>query len=123
MFIQRNANPWDMNWEDCMIRAISLALHKPYMEVHDDMLQLAYDKDWKITELRTGWTYIVNNGYEACDVGDYKRTVKQYATDITEPRIVVVNGHMTYCEGGDWFDTWNPARYKVNYVFRKVKEN
>lgn len=120
MFIEKNANPWQMNEEDCMIRAITLATGKEYMEVHDDMVQLAYDKNWELTELRTGWTYLVNNGYEACDLGDYKRTVKQYATDIQEPRIVVVNGHMTYCDGGNWFDTWNPARYRVKYVFRKV---
>lgn len=123
MFIEKNANPWGVNEEDCMIRAITLATGKDYMEVHDDMLQLAYDKDWDITELRTGWTYLVNNGYEALDFDECKCTVKQYATEMKEPRVVVVKGHMTFTEKGNIYDTWNCSKYRVKYAFRKSNSN
>nr|DAR20626.1 MAG TPA: hypothetical protein [Caudoviricetes sp.] len=91
MFIEHNENPYNKNMDDCLIRAIAKG---------------------------TGWQYLVSNGWECCEL-EWGCTVKQYAKIITEPRIVIVNGHATYTEGGNVYDTWNCNRYKVQSVFRK----
>lgn len=118
MFIEYNANPYGVNIDDCLIRAITLGTGKDYMDVMDGLIEIADANGWEIDETRTGWQYLVNNGYECCEL-EGRWTVKQYAEQITEPSIVVVNRHATFTKDGNTFDTWNPNRYKVKYAFRK----
>lgn len=118
MFIEYNANPYGKNIDDCMIRAITRATGKDYMEVFDGLCEVADSKGWEIDETRTGWLYLTSNEWECCEV-EGRWTVNQYSKSITDPRLVIVNGHMTYCEGGNVFDTWNCLRYRVKRVFRK----
>lgn len=120
MFIECNANPYGVNIDDCLIRAITLGTGKDYMDVMDGLIDIADANGWEIDETRTGWQYLVNNGYECCEL-EGRCTVKQYAEQITEPRIVVVKGHATFTKEGNIYDTWNPSRYKVKYVFRRIK--
>lgn len=117
-FIEYNANPYGKNIDDCLIRAITKATGKPYMEVFDGLCEVADKMDWDIDELRTGRKYLTSNGWEYCEL-EGQWTVKQYAEQITDPSIVIVSGHATYTEGGNTFDTWNPNRYMVKRVFRK----
>lgn len=118
-FIEYNANPYGANIDDCICRAITNATGKPYMEVFDGLCAVADDNDgWDIDELRTAWTYLMSIGWECCEI-EGRWTVKQYTEHVTEPRLIVVNGHMTYSEGGNVYDTWNCNRYKVSRVFRK----
>lgn len=118
MFIEYNANPYGVNIDDCLIRAITKATGKDYMDVMDGLIGVADSNGWEIDETRTGWKYLTSIGWQCCEL-EGRWTVKQYAEQIQDPRIVFVRGHATYCEGGDTFDTWNCNRYKVNYVFRK----
>lgn len=119
-FIEYNANPYNKNVDDCIIRAITKATGKDYMDVMDGLIAVADSKGWEIDELRTMWKYLTSNGWECCEL-DGRWTVKQYAEQATEPSIVVVNNHATYVEYGNIYDTWNPSRYKVKRVFRKCK--
>lgn len=118
MFIEHNENPYNKNMDDCLIRAIAKGTGKPYMEIMDELIDVADAMGWEIDELRTGWQYLISNGWECCEL-EYGCTVKQYTKMINEPRIVIVNGHATYTEGGNVYDTWNCNRYKVKRVFRK----
>lgn len=118
MFIEYNANPYKVNIDDCLIRAITLGTGNDYMDVMDGLIEIADANGWEIDEMRTGWQYLTNNGWQCCEL-EGRYTVKQYAEQITEPRIVVVNGHATFTKDGNTFDTWNTNRYKVKYAFRK----
>lgn len=118
MFIEYNANPYKVNIDDCLIRAITLGTGNDYMDVMDGLIEIADANGWEIDEMRTGWQYLISNGWECCEL-EWGCTVKQYTKIITEPRIVIVNGHATYTEGGNVYDTWNCNRYKVQRVFRK----
>lgn len=119
MFIETNANPYDKHIDDCAIRAITLATKKDYFDVMDGLIDVADEHDWAIDELRTVNKYLVSIGWECCVLEGCKPTVKQFANKITDPRIVIVNGHATFTEKGNTYDTWNPNRYRVNYVYRK----
>lgn len=118
MFIETNVNPYGENLDDCLIRAITLGTGKDYYDVMDGLIEIADNNGWEIDEMRTGWKYLVDNGWEACELAN-PTTVKQYASMFTDPRIVVVKGHATFTKDGNIYDTWSPARYRVNYVFRK----
>lgn len=118
-FIEYNANPYGANIGDCICRAITKATGKPYMEVFDGLCAVADEHDdWDIDELRTMNCYLISIGWQYCEL-NCKPTVKQFAEAITEPRILVVNGHATCTMDGNVYDTWNPNRYKVKHVFRK----
>ncbi len=121
-FIEYNANPYGANIGDCICRAITKATGKPYMEVFDGLCEVAdAHKEWDIDELRTMNSYLISIGWQYCEL-NCKPTVKQFSEQITDPRILVVNGHATYTEGGNVYDTWNPNRYRVTHVFRKCIE-
>lgn len=122
MFIEYNAHPYGVNIDDCAIRAITCATGKDYFDVMDGLIDAADEHDWAIDELRTINKYLISIGWEFCELEGYKPTVKQFATEITDPRIVIVNGHATFTENGNTYDTWNPNRYRVNYVFRKCNK-
>lgn len=119
MFIETNANPYNKCIGDCAIRAITLATGKDYFDVMDGLIDVADEHDWAIDELRTINKYLVSIGWEFCELEGYKPTVKQFAEAIADPRIVIVNGHATFTKNGNTYDTWNPNRYRVNYVYRK----
>nr|DAX87343.1 MAG TPA: hypothetical protein [Caudoviricetes sp.] len=119
MFIKKNMNPYNKCIDDCAIRAIALATKKDYMNVMDGLIAVADEHNWEIDELRTINKYLTSIGWEFCELKGHKPTVKQFATTITYPRIVIVNGHATFTKNGNTYDTWNCNRYRVNYVYRK----
>ena len=121
MFIETNANPYNVNIDDCIIRAITLATGKQYFDVFDDMIKIADDKDWEIDEIRTANEYLKGLGWQMYDVLGKAPTVKQYSKMYSDPEIVVVNGHATFTKDGNIYDTWNCSRYHVKYVFRKCE--
>lgn len=118
MFVEYNANPYGVNIDDCIIRAITKATGKDYFDVMDGLIDVADNNDWDIDELRTMIAYLSDIGWEWCDI-EGKWTVNQYAKEVKEPRILIVNNHATYTEGGNTYDTWNPNRYRIKYLFRK----
>lgn len=120
MFIEHNENPFHKNMDDCLIRAIAKGTGKPYMEVMDGLIAVADSKGWEIDEARTGAVYLNSIGWDLFEPST-RITVNQFSKIITDPRIVFVRGHATYTEGGNIYDTWNPSRYKVNYIFAKRK--
>lgn len=119
MFVEYNANPYGANIDDCIIRAITKGTGRNYFDVMDGLIDIADSNDgWEIDDIRTANKYLISNGWEFCLL-DGRCTVKQFSEQITDPRLIVVNGHMTYSEGGNVYDTWNCNRYKVKYVYRK----
>lgn len=102
-FIEYNANPYGKHIDDCIIRSITKATGKPYMDVMDGLIEVADSNGWECCELEGKWT------------------VKQFSKQATEPRIVIVNNHATYVEDGNIYDTWNCSRYRIKRIFRKRK--
>lgn len=118
MFVEYNANPYRVHINDCVIRAITCATGKDYFDVMDGLIDVGDEYDWEIDELRTMNAYLISIGWEYCEI-DCKPTVKQFSEQITDPRILVVNGHATCTKNGNTYDTWNCNRYKVKHIYRK----
>jgi hypothetical protein len=122
MFVKCNTNPWNKCIDDCGIRAIAKATGKDYFDVMDGLIAVADSHDdWDIDELRTINEYMLSIGWEAAEPTN-RVTVKQFAEQVTDPRVVIVKGHGTCTMNGNTYDTWNCNRYRVKWVYRKRLE-
>lgn len=119
MFVECNVNPYNKRIDDCAIRAITKATGKDYFDVMDGLIDVADSHgNWGIDELGTVHEYLTSIGWECCELKS-RVTVKQFAEQITDPRVVIVRGHATCTMNGNTYDTWNCNRYKVKSVYRK----
>lgn len=119
MFIEYNANPFNANIGDCMIRSISLALDMNYMDVFDGLIKIVNERGWELDEMRTGMQFLLDHDWEYVEPIS-KITVSKLSKEIKLPMVAICKDHATYLDGnGNILDTWNPGRYKVKYGFMK----
>lgn len=119
MFIEYNANPFNANIDDCMIRSISLALDMNYMDVFDGLIKIVDERGWELDEMRTGMQFLLDHDWEYVEPIS-RITISKLSKEIKSPMVAICKGHATYLDGnGNILDTWNPGRYKVKYGFMK----
>ena len=111
MWIPVNPNPGGRNVPDCVIRAISIALNKPWLEVSDELYAVAR-KDFSITSDDHVWgRYLFMLGFqpfllpESCPA-----CVTVHAFSRIFPRgtyIIGTGKHAVAVINGNYFDSWN----------------
>ena len=124
-FKEYNANPNGENIDDCVIRAISLVLHMDYWDVFDSLCEYA-DKSktgMEINSLGIFVAWLRDKGWEFRELTN-KMTVNQFCKQRQEngdngEYLGLVNGHMTAIINGQYWDTWNCGRYRLNFIFIK----
>lgn len=123
-FKEYNANPWGLNISDCVYRAISLVLDKPYREVVKELKAYA-GEDREPNNSNCFLPWLNTQGYEIREFNG-KMTVNQFlkALSITDDyttfnALLLVNGHMTAIKGGVCYDTWDCGRYKCQLLIIK----
>lgn len=121
MFKYLNRNPYGANIDDCVIRAISLALDIDYMQVFDDLCKIADELDSEVDRSDVFIKYLKSKNWEYYEP-KLDMTVKKLTDLSNDPALIVVNGHMTFVKDGNTYDTWNPNRYKVKYLFLNDNE-
>jgi hypothetical protein len=124
-FIKYNANPYLRNTEDCAIRAISKALDKPWRDVLMELTQLGASMGYMPNHRAVTTKYLKSKGW-TWHRGD-KRRMKDYhfkSTHIVQlhSNKVFRSGHLTYCDDGIIYDTWNCEGYKVDGYFNPPKK-
>lgn len=131
MFIEYNANPNGDNIDDCAIRAITKVMGLDYYEVFDELCELMDETPCAndINQSTVVKKFFDNHNCEIIQVTD-KLTVNQFCKTIKECRdidefnaMLIVNGHITACIAGDIYDTWNPSRYKVQFVVMPCEQS
>lgn len=123
MFVEYNANPNGDNIGDCVIRAITKVLNLDYWDVFDELCDLMDETPGAnyINQYSVFKKFFDNHGWEIREVTS-KRTVKQFAEQFNcLDYILLVRGHMTAICNGDIYDTWNPSRYRVQFVIIPCK--
>ena len=123
-FKEYNANPWGLNISDCVYRAISLVLNKPYREVVRELK--AYAGDNRNTNSGNCFLpWLKSQGY---DIREFvtKMTVNQFLNDLhigvdadKFNALLLVNGHVTAIKNGICYDTWNCGKYKCQLLIIK----
>lgn len=121
MFKYLNRNPYRANIDDCVIRAISLALDIDYMQVFDDLCKIADEIDSDVDRSDVFIKYLKSKNWGYYEP-KFDMTVKKMTDLSDDPAILVVNGHMTFIKDGNTYDTWNCNRYKVKYLFLNDNE-
>lgn len=117
----RNPNPKAARVGDCVIRALSIALEKPWDETYRELCDVGFDMCdmpssnavWGAMLRRHGWRrYTVPN----CFGDEY--TVADFANDHPYGKYVLsLHGHVVSLCDGDWMDTWDSGSEIVVYFW------
>lgn len=126
-FIDFNANPNDDNIDDCVIRAISIALDMNYWDVFDSLCEYA-GEDRQPNQCNVFLPWLINQGYEVREVIE-KITLSKFLSRLHKCKNVddvnmlcMLNGHLTVIKNGYCVDTWDCGRYKLNFIIVKEIE-
>lgn len=114
MFVYYNINPQGIKEEDCVCRAISLALGKDYNFVEYLLESNALHNNCDML-VKNCYRQMLEDKYglEAQN-GDFK-TVKEIASKLHNKIVLFrLNGHLTVAINGDIYDIWNCENEKVD---------
>ena len=108
-----NANPKGKITTDCVFRAISTAMDKPWKDVMMEMTELACKYGYVPTDTVCINKYLKKNGWIKCkqprwDNGS-KFTGKEFCFSVKQSPVVVTIGyhHVSCVKNGKIWDTWD----------------
>lgn len=120
-YIYANPNPKNRIVDDCVIRALSLALGKSWDEIHYALAkQSFFDKD--IMNANSVWgKYLENIGIERHNLPDkcpMCYSVKDFTNEHKKGVYILATGtHAVAVIDGDFYDTFNSGDYVPLYYF------
>ena len=113
-FEKYNKNPRNIKAADCVIRAISTALGKPWTQVYTDLTNLGFDLCRMPNEPTTYNKYLEKLGYKKQKMPKRKDntryTVEEFANELAvdgKTYIISIANHMTCLKNGTLIDLWN----------------
>jgi len=110
MFQEHNAHPKSIKTTDCVVRAISTAMNKEYMECRRELNQLK--RDWKFTSYKDTeflYKYFKVKGQPRIKGSDFT------LLHPTGTYVLKMAGHVTVCKDGLILDTWD-CTYRSVYT-------
>lgn len=121
-----NANPKGKHTDDCVIRAICLALGKDYNEVLMDMAQLQIKTGYSIGSDQLTQKYLEANGWikrsQPRTSEGKKVRGKVWLKSATETQIVSIGSHHLTCiKDGKVWDIWDCTDDCVGVYYTKRK--
>ena len=125
MFKEYNAHPKGIKTTDCVVRAISTAMNKDYMECRRELNQ--FKREWKFASYKdTECLYKYFENRPRLIFKAIKGQPRIKGTDFTElyPRgtfVLKMTGHITVCKDGVILDTWD-CTYRSVYTAWKIEQ-
>lgn len=125
-FIFVNPNPDGLFNGDCVIRAISVALNKPWDDIHLDLCALSHImKDMPSSDAVWG-KYLIDNGFQRyVAFPECKRcyTLKDFCEQNPNGIFVIATGtHAVGVIDGDYYDTADSGDCIPIYYYRKEED-
>jgi len=123
MFLEYNAHPKGIKTTDCVVRAISIAMNKEYMECRRELNQLK--RDWKFTSYKdTEFLYKFFEGKPRLIFKAIKGEPRIKGSSFTSlytrgTYVLKMTGHVTVCKDGVILDTWD-CTYRSVYTAWKI---
>lgn len=120
-YVYANTNPKNRIVDDCVIRALSLALGKSWDEIHYALAKQSYfDKD--IMNANAVWgKYLQDIGVERHNLPDkcpLCYSVRDFTNEHKKGVYILCSGsHVIAAIDGDWYDTFNSGDYPVLFYF------
>lgn len=107
MYKYYNANPYNNDISDCVIRSLSVLTDKSWREVYDELTDLAGDIGLMFDRVEFVENYLDNRYPRECH---YSKTVGEFAKEYPYGKYAVtMEGHITAIINGDIIDTFNPS--------------
>ena len=124
MWINENPNPVKKLTDDCVIRALSIILEKPWEFIYDELSDLGREM-YEPPISNTVWTrYLKENEFsrkiipDTCPDDCY--TVWQFTYDYPEGEYILGTGsHVVAVIDGDYYDTWDSGNEVPIYYFQR----
>lgn len=119
-FIFVNPNPDGNLVGDCVIRALSIAMNKPWDDVYMDLALRGFDMKDMPSSNRVWGEYLKENGWRRRVVPDdcpVCYTVRDFCGEYFRGTYILGTGtHVIAVINSDWMDTWNSAdEYPIYY--------
>ena len=122
MWIRLNANPAHRRVGDCVIRAISTATGKPWVEVYDELHLVGRNVYDMMSSNETWGLYLYRMGFEpfilpqACPKCI---TVREFTRHFPVGIYIIGTGnHAVAVIDGDYYDTWDSGDTVPAYFFK-----
>lgn len=123
MYKNINVNPACRRGDDCVIRALAIALDKTWEEVYIDLCIYGL-KNYDMPSANHVWgEYLINEGYTRHIIPDscpQCYTVRQFAEDSPKGTyILALHGHVVAVIDGEYCDTWDSGDEVPVYYWEK----
>ena len=122
MWIYANPNPANKNVPDCVIRAICIALNKPWLEVSDELYNIAR-QEYSVTCDDYVWgRYLYYLGFEPFLMpASCPRciTIEQFTKEYPYGTYIIGTGSHAVCViDGNYYDTWQSGAEVLSFFWR-----
>lgn len=122
-FVQYNANPKNNRTNDCVVRAISLATNKSWIDVYKELTELGMKKCLMMNDNKNWKAYLKQLGYQQHKMpkksDNTRYTVEEFADEVAEEDktyIVSIAKHLTVVKDKKLYDTFDCSKKSVcNY--------
>lgn len=122
MWVQTNPNPGKKNVGDCVIRAVSIALNKPWLEVYDELYSVGR-QEYDMPNSEAVWgLYLYRLGFEPfilprqCPMC---MTIKAFCKQFPKGTYIIGTGpHAVAVIDGNYYDTWDSGNEIASYYWR-----
>ena len=122
-FVNYNANPKQLRTGDCIIRAISFALNKDYIETYKELVEIGISKCDLINHKRVYELYLKNQGLDKQRMprkDNSRYTIEEFINEKAEANktyIISISKHLTVVVDKVLYDIWNCRSKKVGNYF------
>lgn len=122
MWIEANPNPGSKQVPDCVIRAICIALNKPWLEVSDELYSFAR-RDYSVTCDDNVWGhYLYSLGFEPFLLPSpcpRCMTIDEFTKMYPKGTYIIGTGkHAVAIIDGNYYDSWDSGNEIPSFFWR-----
>jgi len=124
-YCQPNKKDLKDQYGDCVIRALTKATNKEWVEIFDELVPIAKEKQCMPNSKPCYEAYILNNGFTYQGIsnkkGTKRPTVDRFAKD--HPKgiyILRVANHIVTVVDGIYYDTWDSGHKSLYGYWEKI---
>lgn len=123
-FIKSNPHPNGKKIGDCVVRAISIAETKKWIDVYDDLYKIGRELFVLPNDKHSYEKYLIDNGWIKQRMPKYpsgkRYRLKELADENIEGIMIVsLNKHLATIVDGNLYDTWDCSHKAVGNYFIK----